>query len=79
MNVLAEVARMVDAAFAQREFLATVQGTTGEQVTVRRLGQSTNEGPYPAADGLAAAVSVGSIVIVKRIGATHVVTTWVKT
>lgn len=45
-------------------FLAEVVSVTGNKITVTRIGQTASEGPYPAADGLAAAVSADDVVFV---------------
>ncbi|MGE0228849.1 MAG: hypothetical protein AB7U23_10105 [Dehalococcoidia bacterium] len=67
-NVRAEVERAVQDWMAKHFFLATVVSTTGNQITVKRLGQSVASGPHVAADGLAASVSAGNVVWVVQEG-----------
>lgn len=59
---------------AERMFLATVTGTSGGLVEIRRQGQSVPDAQYyPAAAGLAATVSAGDLVVCLAIGGLVVV------
>lgn len=67
-NFRAEVELAVQDWMAKHFFLATVVSTTGNQITVKRLGQGVSSGPHVAADGLAAAVVADDIVWVVQQG-----------
>lgn len=73
MNVLVAAEGMFRRMFAERWFLAEVVGTSGNQISVKRLGYHPTEGPFAAASGLAAAVSATDKVLVARIGGHYVV------
>lgn len=48
----------------ERMFLATVTGASGGLIAIQRQGQAEPDAQfYPAAEGLAAAVSVGELVM----------------
>ena len=59
--------------FADRWFLAEVVSTTGNQISVKRLGYQVTEGPFAAASGLAAAVVATDKVLVALIGGHYIV------
>ena len=59
--------------FAERWFLAEVVSTSGNQISVKRLGYQVTMGPFAAASGLAAAVVATDRVLVARIGGHYVV------
>lgn len=67
-NIVRETARRAADRRRNDRFRATVDSVTGNQISVKRLGQATAEGPYPAASGLAASVVAGDTVIVLVIG-----------
>ena len=58
----------------ERMFLATVTDTSGGLIELRRQGQADPDGQfYPAAAGLAAAVSAGDLVLCFVVGGRVVV------
>ena len=67
-NPLAEAAKLIKRHYRRSQFVAEVISTSGNQISIRRVGASVTEGPYAAADGLAAAVSAGDRVKVERDG-----------
>lgn len=59
--------------FSERWFLAEVVSVDSNQISVKRLGYQVTEGPFAAADGLAAAVSGGDRVLVTLVGGHYIV------
>lgn len=70
---VAAAADLFKSMFAERWFLAEVVSTSGNQISVKRLGYEVTEGPFAAAAGLAAAVSATHRVLVARVGGHYVV------
>lgn len=66
-NIYATVQQQLGREFASRMFLAAVTDTSGDGVQYARLGQLTDGLFHQAADGLAAAVSPGDLVLVLRL------------
>ena len=58
----------------ERLFQAVVTATSGGLIKIRRLDQAAADGQfYPAAAGLAAAVSAGDLVVCVAVGGTVIV------
>lgn len=70
-NVLREARDMFLRDQRDQVFLATATDVTGQNVTIRRAGQTVDEGPYVAVDGLT--VVDDDSVVVLRVGSRYVV------
>lgn len=70
-NILHEVRSQLAADQRDQMFLATVTAVNGSNVTIRRPGQSADEGPYVAVSGLT--VNDADVVVVCRVGQTYLV------
>lgn len=67
-GIMLDVKNLFIKLFKQKMFLATVDSVDVLEINIIRNGQTVVEGPYPAADELAAAVSPADVVLVMEVG-----------
>lgn len=67
-GIMLDVKNLFIKLFKQKMFLATVDSVDVLEINIIRNGQTVAEGPYPAADELAAAVSPADVVLVMEVG-----------
>lgn len=67
-GIMLDVKNLFIKLFKQKMFLATVDSVDVLEINIIRNGQTVAEGPYPATDGLAAAVSPADVVLVMEVG-----------
>lgn len=73
MNLVEQVAGMIDAAFRSRTFVATCKGTSGANVLIRRTGQAADDAQaYPKLASYTSPTN-GDVVIVQRVGDSYIV------
>lgn len=70
-NILQQVRAQIASDQRDQLFLATAVDVDGQSVTIRRPGQSADEGPYVAVSGLT--VNDADVVVVCRVGQTYLV------
>ena len=70
-NILREAERVVSADQRDQIFMATAVDVSGQDITIRRPGQTVDEGPYKAHDDLT--VSQNDRVVVVRVGSRYLV------